>query len=281
MFDASNFRFWILDCRLRSPFPYVQSKIQNPKSKISSVVFGITLALAAAPHVGAEPYVDHGAWDVLVRAHVNSEGVVDYAALGQRRATLEAYLATLADADVASLSRDEQLAFWINAYNACVVKGVLDRYPIKSVKEVKGFFDTIRYQVGGRLLTLNEIEANGRALGDWRLHFAVVCASSSCPFLRNEAYVPARLDAQLSDQVRRFLADASRGLRVDGGVLWVSKIFKWYAKDVVPTGPMTAKTLIPVITPYLALVLAQALAPQQLTLKFMDYDWSLNALAQR
>jgi hypothetical protein len=147
-----------------------RTAIQNRKSKISSVALGIALALAAAPHAGAEQQVDHAGWDALLRAHVNSEGLVDYAALGQQRAALEAYLTTLADADVASLPRDEQLAFWINAYNACVVKGVLEHYPIKSVKEVRGFFDTIRYQVGGRLLALNEIEVQSRALGEWRIH---------------------------------------------------------------------------------------------------------------
>jgi hypothetical protein len=182
--------------------------------------------------------------------------------------------------EISQLRRDEQLALWINAYNACVFDGVLEQYPVKSVNAIKGFFDQRQYQVAGRSLTLNEIEAQGRALGDWRIHFAVVCASSSCPFLRNEAYAADRLNEQLTDQVARFLRDPSRGLRIDGHVLWVSKIFKWYAKDVVPQGSLTAEALAPVIMPYLEATTAQEVQQRKLKLKlklkFMEYDWSIN-----
>ena len=90
------------------------------------------------------------------------------------------------------------------------------------------------------------------------------------------------MDEQLTDQVKRFLADPSRGLRVDSasGVLWVSKIFKWYAKDFVPKGPLEVDTLIPVIALYLDPAIVQSIHQQKLTLKFLDYDWSLNAMHQ-
>ena len=209
--------------------------------------------------------------------YVNGAGLVDYRALRERdRAALDGYLASLAEVDAARLPREEQLALWINAYNACVFAGVLDRYPVRSVKNVMGFFDRIRYQIAKGSLTLNEVEGRGRALGDWRVHFAVVCASSSCPFLRNEAYAPARLDAQLADQLRRFLTDPTRGLRAEGDTLWVSKIFKWYAKDFIPSGPLAPQTLLPLIRSSLEPARAQAIQPQRLTLKFLDYDWSLN-----
>ena len=235
--------------------------------------------LAAVSPVAANQTVDHSAWDGLLR-RVVSGGLVDYAGLKQERGILERYLKQLGGADPAQLgSREEQLAFWINAYNVCVFTGVLERYPLQSVKQIKGFFDGIRYQVAGQARTLNEIEAAGRALGDWRIHFAVVCASSSCPPLRSEAYVPDRLDAQLTEQTRNFLRDAQRGLRVDpstratasgrgpllgvvpsersesrddevgpralpvgthGATLWVSKIFDWYATDFVPASELGA-----------------------------------------
>lgn len=233
-----------------------------------------------APPVAAHA-VDHRVWDGILRQHVNESGLVRYATLHENRHALEAYLASLADVETTHLEQQERLAFWINAYNACVFKGVLDHPGIASVKEVKGFFDKIRYPVGGWSLTLNEIEEQGRALGDWRIHFAVVCASSSCPFLRNEAYVAARLDEQLADQLRRFLADPLRGLRVEGNVLWVSKIFKWYAKDFVPKGSLTAKTLVPLLSPSLEPAVSQAVGQPRLTVKFLEYDWSLNALGPR
>ena len=233
---------------------------------------------AALPAAAA---VDHTAWDALLKRYVSEAGLVDYAAWRADRAGIDAYVASLSKADVTLGSQAEQLAFWINAYNACVIEGVLDRPGTASVKNVPGFFNTIRYPVAGASLTLNEIESRGRALGDWRIHVAVVCASSSCPFLRAEAYAPDRLNEQLADQLRRFLADPKRGLRVEGQTLWVSKMFKWYDEDFVPTGHLTAQTLVPVLAAYLSPEQAQAAGQAGLAVKFMDYDWSLNEIGRR
>ena len=227
----------------------------------------------------AEPPFDHARWDALLKRYVN-HGLVDYKGLQREREQLTQYIAQLKVANPAALpSQKEQLAFWINAYNAMVISGVLDHAPIKSVKEVKGFFDAIRYQVGGASLTLNEIEARGRALGDWRIHFAVVCASSSCPLLRSEAYVPDRLEAQLAEQTTQFLRDSSRGFRVEDAkrMLWVSKVFKWYAEDFVPKAPLTSDGLVAVLAPFLDPHAVQTLQQQKFTLKFLDYDWTLNS----
>ena len=223
------------------------------------------------------------AWDLLLRRHVVS-GLVDYEGFRQDRAALDRYIVSLQDVQPSQFgSREAQLAFWINAYNANVVKGVLDHYPIASVKEVKGFFDRIRYRVAGRELTLNEIEGEGRALGDWRIHFVVVCASSSCPLLRAEAYAADRVDAQLAEQTRQFLGDPQRGMRVEGTTLWVSKIFDWYTADFVPAKErglfrrLTPEQLVSVLSPYLTPEVGQAVRQRTLELKFLDYDWSLNA----
>jgi hypothetical protein len=236
------------------------------------------MAFAVAPHGTAQQAVDQDAWDRLLRRYV-AEGLVNYAGLKEEREPLDRYLLRLREVKVARLpSREERLAFWINAYNACVLKGVLDHYPLKSVRNVRGFFGRMLYPVGGKQLTLDEIEAEGRALGDWRIHFALVCASSSCPLLRSEAYVSDRLDDQLVDQVRGFLADPSRGLRNEeaSGVLWLSKIFQWHAKDFVPAAPLTVEALLPVISPYLDPTLAQAIQQRRPKAKFLDYDWSIN-----
>ena len=240
------------------------------------------LALSWASSIAAQTPVDHAAWDLLLKHHVAS-GLVDYEGFRQDYAALERYLNNLHDVQPSQLgSRRAELAFWINAYNASVVKGVLDHYPIASVKEVKGFFDRIRYRVAGRELTLNEIESEGRAFGDRRIHFAVVCASSSCPSLRAEAYVSDRLDAQLAEQTRTFLGDPQRGMRIEGATLWVSKIFAWYTADFVPAkglGPLhrlTSEPLLSILAPYLAPAVTRAAQMRTLALKFLDYDWSLN-----
>ena len=266
MSPAPDFRFWILDFGLPV----------SPKSIIRHTLLAIFIALVAVPQIAAARMVDHSAWDGLLRRHVNAQGQVDYPAVQQERAGLDAYLASLARAEPATLSREEQLAFWINAYNACVFKGVLEHFPLASVKDVKGFFEKLTYQVGGERLTLNAIEAKGRALGDWRMHFGVVCASSSCPILRAEAYQPGRVTQQLDEQAGRFLNDPTRGFRVEGASMWVSKIFKWYAKDFVPSGPLTPATLWPLIDRYIIRQESFFKDPSRLTLKFLDYDWTLN-----
>lgn len=239
--------------------------------------------LACAPAVFAHGEVDHGAWNRLLQRYV-SDGRVDYRGLAAERHALEAYLDTLREAHMEHLpSVAHQAAFWINAYNACVVRGVLDRYPLRSVKEAPGFFERITCRVAGESLTLNAIEARGRQLGDWRIHFALVCASSSCPPLMKEAYIPGRLNEQLAEQTRQFLADPQRGLRVEDRMLWLSKIFDWYKTDFIPAsemgwrGRLTPEKLLPRIEPYLDRRIAQAIRSQRLSISFLDYDWSLNA----
>lgn len=218
---------------------------------------------------------NHAPWDGLAERFV-ADGRVDYAAINKDRPLLSAYLVSIREADPSGWPRQEQIAFWINAYNACVFKAVLDYPNIKSVKEVKGFFDRLTFRVAGKERTLNQIENAGRALGDWRIHFAVVCASASCPPIRPEAYQAEWLDAQLAEQVKLFLANRKDGMRLEGETLWVSSIFKWYAKDFIPGGRMNAENLLKLLTPYLPADIAAASQEKKLSLKLIDYDWSLN-----
>jgi len=242
-------------------------------------VVGIGLLMCGAQPVAAGHGVDHSAWDQMLHRYVK-DGRVDYDAFLHKRDVLMRYLGLLGSVQPERLSHDEQVAFWINAYNACVIQGVFEHYPLKSVKGVRGFFDKIRYRIAGHDLTLNEIEAQGRALREWRIHVAVVCASASCPPIRAEAYTADRLEAQLTDQVTRFLKNSRDGLRIDGSTLWVSSIFKWYAKDVV-MGAQTAESLLAVLQPYLDAAVVDTARKQHLSLKFLSYDWSLNIRRER
>jgi len=222
------------------------------------------------------------AWDRALHRY-GARGGVDYGGLREDRDDLEEFLLYVARTSPGSLADDDRLAFLVNAYNANVVKAVLDRYPgIRSVKDVGGFFDKQTFRVGGEAMTLDEIEAAARKM-DVRVHFAVVCASTSCPDLRGEAYVGARVDEQLRDQTHRFLADPSKGLRYDAAAndLWLSSIFKWYAGDF--TGGSTIVAFFSrggiqdwVIEHVGDETLAATLKQRDPSIKYMDYDWSLN-----
>jgi hypothetical protein len=255
----------------------------------AAVVLGALLAVAGAPAgegeaaplaaAGGEPAV--AAWERVLAHHV-VEGGVRYAALDREPADLATYLESIAETDVAGWSPDRRLAFWINAYNAVVIHRVLERYPgITSVKAVDGFFDERTTRVAGRERTLDEIEAEARKL-DPRSHFAVVCASTSCPDLRGEPYRASALDRQLEDQTRRFLADPDKGLRYDAAAkaLWLSSIFKWYAGDFTGGSTIVAffarGGIVDWILPHLPAGLARAIEAADPDVRYLDYDWGLN-----
>lgn len=236
---------------------------------------------------------DHSDFERLLRQSVSEEGWVDYAGLKRNRAALDAYLARLATAHPVSLSNDEQLALYINAYNAFTLADVLDRVYGKAagVRQVSGFFDGTRHLLGGKELTLDEIEARGRNLGDPRIHFAVVCASTSCPKLQRFAYTGAQLDQQLDRAARQFLADPARGLRIDRGHnrIYLSSIFKWYAGDFTgarsAASRLVARTkatisgseIIGHIRTYAPPDAQRFLEAASPSVHYLDYDWSLNS----
>ncbi len=244
------------------------------------------LALALAPPASAESPSGAppatGAWDRVLHAHGNRGGM-DYAALAADRGDLDAFLHSLAAARPQAMEKREALAFWIDAYNAVVVQHVLERYPgIRSVKKVDGFFDSLTFPVAGAKVTLDAIEAKGRALGDPRIHFAVVCASTSCPDLRGEAYTGARLDEQLGDQVRSFLENEHKGLRYDAesNTVWLSSIFKWYAGDFTGGSTVVAffsrGAILDWVTAHAPKPIAATLETKHPSVSYLDYDWSLN-----
>jgi hypothetical protein len=139
--------------------------------------------------------------------------------------------------DVALLaSREERLAFYINAYNILTIRLILDNWPVDSIKDIGNFlrgpWDRVVLENGDGRLTLDGIEKDIlRPMGEPRIHFAINCASVSCPDLRREPYEAAILDRQLDDQARGFLANAGKGLVASGDRIRVSRIFDWYEDD--------------------------------------------------
>jgi hypothetical protein len=224
----------------------------------------------------------HAAWDRVVSRHV-VRGGVDYAAVAADRSDLDAFLACVRRIDPARLPEPDRLAFLTNAYNALVVDAVLARYPgIRSVRDVDGFFDEEEHVVGGAKKTLDAVEALAREI-DPRVHFAVVCASTSCPDLLDEAFTGAAIDRQLRRQTERFLADRTKGLRYDrqANDLHLSSIFKWYAGDF--TGGSTVVAffarggVLDWVVEHLGdRRLAGELREREPSVEYLDYDWSLN-----
>ncbi len=243
----------------------------------------------------ARPVLDVTDYDRLLRTYVTEEGWVDYAGLARERVVLNRFLAQLANVSPSgSKDSSERLAFWINAYNACTLADVLDAVygKHKSVRQVSGFFDGKHHAVAGEKLTLDEIEKRGRELHDPRIHFAIVCASASCPKLERFAYTGESLNVQLDQVARQFLADPNRGLRFDPkkNELHVSPIFKWYAGDFTGSasiaGSLWARAratvsggeLLAFIARYAPPEIARRIKENRPPLHYFSYDWSLNSL---
>lgn len=133
-------------------------------------------------------------------------------------------------------TRDENLSFYINAYNILAIKMVLDHWPLASIKDAGSFFSPVWRKDAGKLngktITLQSVEDDLlRSQGEPRIHMAIVCASVSCPDLRAEPYRAATLDMQLDDQTKRFLANTGKGMNIDGNTVNTSKIFSWFEQD--------------------------------------------------
>ena len=223
---------------------------------------------------------ERAAWGRVLSSFVH-DGGVDYAGLQARPEDLESFLASLAAARPETLDPSQALAFWCNAYNAVVLRHVLDRYPgIESVKEEDGFFNGLTFPVAGAERTLDEIETEGRALGDPRIHFAVVCASTSCPDLFDEPFRGEEIDSQLSRLTGGFLADPTKGMRYDSdGTLWLSSIFKWYAGDFTGGSTVVAFFSRGGVADWVRGQLPPAAAAEigdSSKVRYLDYDWGLN-----
>lgn len=208
---------------------------------------------------------------------------VDYRAL-KASPRWRALIDSLAASEPARLrGREEQLAFWLNAYNILAIDVVLRSYPLASIRDAGSLLRPVwkreAGRIGGRSYSLDEIEhGQVRVFADPRVHAALVCASRSCPALRREPYSAERLDAQLELATRAWLADARKGLRLEreSRTLWLSKIFDWFADDFEPAGGVRAFA-----ARYAPAELAGAIAAEgeRLRLRYLEYDWSLNDLA--
>ena len=229
---------------------------------------------------------DGDAYARLLKAHVRAGSVngitlslVDYGAV-KTDPDYPRALGALAEARPDALTSDpDRIAFWVTAYNLAAIKAVLDQHPVSSIKDGGSLFSPVWKKkvatVGGVPRSLDEIERDilRKTFKEPRVHFAIVCASLSCPDLRADPYDPARLDTQLDEQAAAFLSNATTGVRPGGdGKTRVSSIFKWFAGDFSASGGVAA-FIRAKARPELRERLG---ALTDAGLSYLDYDWSLN-----
>jgi hypothetical protein len=222
---------------------------------------------------------NHTALAEVLRTRVTNS-FVRYADLKAAPARLDAYLAGTAQVtkpEFEKWSEADQISFLVNVYNAATLKLITDNYPVKSIKKIGGWFGSPWKQevvrLFGKTITLDELE-HGMLRANYReprVHFALVCAAKGCPPLREEPFIGARLNEQLDDQGRRFLAQPEKN-RFENGVLYLSPIFNWFAADFTATKPSVAEF----VRPFLPEAQRKAMGTATPTVKFTDYDWSLN-----
>ncbi len=217
--------------------------------------------------------VTHELWDSLLREHVSDEGLVNYKEFIQDSIKLNKYLDLLSrnHPNEKNWSRDERMAYWINAYNAFTVKLIIDHYPTASIKEIKNgipFVNTVWdvkfIKIEGATYDLNNIEHGilRPIFKDPRIHMAINCASISCPKLQNRAYTADDLDRQLEEAAREFLNDASKNM-ITPEKAQLSKIFNWYSMDFDSVRDFVNQYSTTKIS-------------KDTQIEYLEYDWGLN-----
>jgi Protein of unknown function, DUF547 len=227
----------------------------------------------------------------ILQTYVSTQGLVDYSALQTNPQPLKdvvVQLGAVAPSTYAAWGDPDKIAFLINAYNAITLESIINQKPLKkSIKDIFGVWNFAKHTVAGEAKTLDDIEHNTlrKNFNEPRIHAALVCAAMSCPPLRREPYIGAKLNEQLDDQVRQWLSNG-HGLKIDRAQnqVSVSSIFKWFGEDWQKSygaadkfvGKPTERAVLNFISRYLSPKDQSYLAKGSYKLKYLNYDWSLN-----
>ncbi len=228
---------------------------------------------------------DHSDWNRLLQKYVDQDGMVDYSAWKASAADtrlLDRYLSQLSDASAAvAASRAARLAFWINAYNAVTIRGILREYPTTSIRNhtarLFGYniWKDLKLFVGGKQFSLDQIEHEIlRKMSEPRIHFAIVCASIGCPRLLNQAYVADQVDDQLETNAKDFFS-RRQNFRYDASAnqFELSSILSWFDEDF----GSDRRSLLRRIAAWLPTIEAQQAARRGTAgISYLSYDWNLN-----
>ncbi len=195
-------------------------------------------------------------------------GKVKYGAIKNNPVTLNELLEMASEIKVSTSQPKTYQAFYINAYNLAVIKGVVNKYPVKSPLNIKGFFDKTTYNLGGKVTTLNDLEnkiLRKKFPNEARFHFALVCAGLGCPPIISEAYKPAVLGKQLQRQTIKALNNPNF-IKVKGKKVQLSQIFEWYKEDFTRSG-----SEIDYVNAF-----RKEKIPEGAKISYYTYDWRLN-----
>lgn len=219
----------------------------------------------------------HKLWDELLKANVSPDGTVDYKGFISEKKKLDQYLKLISEnaPDRKTWSREEQLAYWINAYNAFTVKLIVDNYPVESIRDlgpslkiplIKDVWHYKFFSIGGKESSLDEIEHSilRKEFEEPRIHFAINCASVSCPPLLNEAFLPSKIDDQL-DKVAKDFINGSRN-KITPNSIQISSIFSWFKGDFTKNG-----SLIDFLNKF-----SKVKINSGAKVSYLDYNWNLN-----
>jgi len=233
---------------------------------IFTVLFFFTVGVAQS----ALP--DHSAWSDITKANVDEAGKVNYDSMKADISMIDSYLEHLKNTPPTDKwSKDEKLAYWLNLYNAATVHLIASNYPTKSIKELKegNPWDDKFVKSGSEVYSLNDIENKiiRPEFKDPRIHGALNCGANSCPKLRNEAFVPSKLEFQLNEQTTIWINNELKN-KTSPNEVEVSKIFEWYKDDFKSEGGV-----IPFIQKYST---KKFVIHPKAKIKFLEYDWKLN-----
>ena len=238
-------------------------------------------SFSSATKVSESGKVDHSRWDGLLRKNVSDDGQVNYQGFRSDAKELDAYLRYLSKIPIKRYEAKEQLAYWINAYNAFTVDMVVRYYPVRSIKDIRNgrslvaklagssqvWIEKLRYSFNGEELSLYNIENTKllKGLFDPRIHFVINCASYSCPRLWNRAFTAQNADKAMEVMATEFINDPAKN-KISADNLQLSQIFEWYSNDFTKAG-----SLIEYLNKYSNIKINAGAK-----LNFIDYNWSLN-----
>ncbi|MFC5624145.1 DUF547 domain-containing protein [Algoriphagus winogradskyi] len=253
--------------------------MKNLKSHIIVLLSIILFSCqSSVPGIAGTTPPSHKAWNELLKANVSADGKVNYKGFIKEKAKLESYVKSLSEnaPDRKNWSKEEQLAYWINAYNAFTVKLIVDNYPVESIKDlgpklkipmIKDVWHYKFFSIGGQESSLDEIEHSilRKEFEEPRIHFAINCASVSCPPLLNEAFEAQTIDSQLDKVAKGFINDSTKN-KITPNAIQISSIFSWFKGDFTKNG-----SLIDFLNKY-----SKVKIKLDAKVSHLDYDWNLN-----
>ena len=221
----------------------------------------------AVNNLEARKAMDHTQWNILLSKYVSKDGKVNYKGFKNDEKALQKYLEVLQKSTPSeSWSKNEKLAFWINAYNAFTVRLILDHFPVKSIKDIKDPWGKKFIVIGNETYSLEDIEHKIlRKMNEPRIHFAINCASYSCPDLLNQAFTAENMEQQLDATAKQFVNDASKNT-ISKDEVEISKIFDWFSSDFKKQG-----SIIDFLNTYSTVEI-----DKNAKVKYKTYNWSLN-----